>query len=329
MFSDRLRIALETGLLDLPEDGPIAVVGPSIGDDLGLLPSSRVVVVQRRYPAYLHFERLGYQVIPSLAGEFAMSFVCVPRARAEAELVLAHVSEATDGPVVIDGQKTDGIGSYLKLARQHGDMKDVVSKSHGKLAIFENLSIPAANTEFTIIEGKFQTGPGVFSADGIDPASRLLADALPDGMKGSIADFGAGWGYLSSEILERPDVTSLDVVEADFVALSLAKTNVTDARARFHWADVMSFEPDEPFDHVVMNPPFHTGRAAEVTLGQDFIRAAARTLKPRGELWLVANRHLPYEKTLEDVFHSVKSLGDSPSFKIFHASSPKQRRKGM
>ena len=50
---------------------------------------------------------------------------------------------------------------------------------------------------------------------------------------------------------------------------------------------------------MIMNPPFHQGRAAEPDLGAAFIAAAARILKPHGRLMMVANRQLPYEAALD------------------------------
>ena len=52
-----------------------------------------------------------------------------------------------------------------------------------------------------------------------------------------------------------------------------------------------------------MNPPFHTSRAADPALGQGFINPQlARNLTRNGNLWMVANRHLPYEVTLNETF---------------------------
>ena len=72
-----------------------------------------------------------------------------------------------------------------------------------------------------------------------------------------------------------------------------------------------------------MNPPFHTGRSAEPALGQDFIKAAARNLTRNGDLWIVANRHLPYEATLSDCFRQVEEVAGDNRFKVFHASRPR------
>ncbi|MDT9081655.1 methyltransferase, partial [Escherichia coli] len=80
-----------------------------------------------------------------------------------------------------------------------------------------------------------------------------------------------------------------------------------DPRARFTWADATQGRPG-PFDAVVMNPPFHNGRAADPALGLAFIRAAAHALTPSGTLWMVANRHLPYEAALREAFREVEEV---------------------
>ena len=126
------------------------------------------------------------------------------------------------------------------------------------------------------IEDGFVTLPGVFSAEGPDRASVLLAAALPPKLPPAVADFGAGWGYLSRAILARQGVSSLDLIEAEADALDCARVNITDPRARFHWADATTIRPAKLWDAVVMNPPFHNGREADPGLGIAFIRAAQK-----------------------------------------------------
>ncbi len=81
-------------------------------------------------------------------------------------------------------------------------------------------------------------------------------------------------------------------------------------------------------DHAVTNPPFHTGRTGTPELGQAFIRAAARMLKPKGRLWLVANRHLPYEQALEEAFASQQTVEQTAGFKVIRAERPRSPFKG-
>ncbi len=129
------------------------------------------------------------------------------------------------------------------------------------------------------------------------------------------------WGTTAS--------TSLDLVEADHAALTCAEANITDPRAQFHWADATVFRPERRYQGIVTNPPFHTGRAGDPALGQAFIRAAADMLTPEGTLWLVANRHLPYEKALSEHFREVAELGGDGGFKVLCAQRPIIKRAGV
>ena len=68
-----------------------------------------------------------------------------------------------------------------------------------------------------------------------------------------------------------------------------------------------------------MNPPFHDGGAEDKALGQNFIRRAASALRKGGTLWLVANRHLPYEAVLGEHFRRVTAKADAGGYKIHEA----------
>ena len=126
-----------------------------------------------------------------------------------------------------------------------------------------------------------------------------------------------------SRILARSGVEQLDLVEAHHGALEAARRNITDARARFHWADAIRWAPEAPVDAVIMNPPFHIGRAADPTLGQAFLATAARILDRQGVLWLVANRQLPYETSLRELFADVEMRPAPAGFKIIVARAPR------
>ena len=320
-----LMLAGAPGLL--PDAGRIAVFAPPAAADLSDLPQDRVQIIQGFKPDHDAWAARGYDCAVVPAGDFAAAVIFIPRAKDQARALIAEAAALVpDGPILVDGQKTDGIDSLLKACRQRGDCTAALSKSHGKL--FAILAPGGAFADWRPgpalpLPGGFVTAPGVFSADGVDPASALLADALPATMKGRVADLGAGWGYLSARALDRPGITELHLVEASHDALDCARRNVTDPRARFHWADATRFGGNDSFDTVITNPPFHTGRAAEPALGEAFLRNAARILTPSGRLWLVANRHLPYERTLAEIFSRTEEVAGDRSFKVLLASGAK------
>ncbi|WP_412552183.1 class I SAM-dependent methyltransferase [Shimia sp. MIT1388] len=326
MSHSRLSLAVEDYGLSLPSDGRIAVFAPRVGYDLSALPRGQVHVVQHLKPDFDAFSDAGYEASVVEDGNYAAAIVVLPRAKALARDLIARATACAD-LVIVDGQKTDGVDGIYKACRKSAEVLGSFAKAHGRLFWFEGGDFAdwRAGEPVKVAE-RFVTRPGVFSADGIDPASKMLAEALPPKLGRVVADLGAGWGYLSSEMVARQAFDVLHLVEADHVALECAKENLSDPRAQFHWADATNFKPGHRVDTVVMNPPFHTGRKAEPALGERFIRAAAKMLAPSGHLWMVANRHLPYEATLQDAFQSVEAVAGDTRFKVLHAQRPTRAR---
>ncbi len=312
---------MDEGLV--PASDTIAVWGVRAGHDISALPKTATLIV-RHQPDHGVLSNAGWSVRIDAPDAAELGLVFLPRAKAEARDMVAEAASVCSGPVIIDGQKSDGIESLLKTLKAGADLGPPLSKNHGKLAV---LAPGATLADWRLGESAknddgFWTAPGIFSADGVDPGSRLLAEALPAKLGARVLDLGAGWGYLSQAALSRAAVKHVTLVEADLRALDCARQNITDPRASFHWADATQFAEDGDFNSVLCNPPFHTGRAGTPALGQSFIRAAARLMKPAGQLWLVANRHLPYEAHLSAAFGVVEEIGGDRSYKLFRAARP-------
>jgi 16S rRNA (guanine1207-N2)-methyltransferase len=182
-----------------------------------------------------------------------------------------------------------------------------------------------------VLDGRFTSRPGVFAWDRVDIASALLAEHLPGDLQGRAADLGAGYGYLSAELLQRcPGITALDVYEAEARALDLARINLAGFASRvaldFRWHDVTAGLPDR-YDAIVTNPPFHAqAGGTRPDIGRAFLAAAADALDPGGRLWLVANRHLPYESVLDARFGSMRLVAQRDGFKVVEAVKVDARR---
>ena len=161
------------------------------------------------------------------------------------------------------------------------------------------------------------TQPGVFSWDRLDPGTALLMETLPR-LSGRGADLGCGLGALAHAVLASDAVKSLDLVDVDRRAVEAARRNVDDPRARHVWADARTV-PLERLDFVVTNPPFHAAGAEDKGLGVAFLRKAAAGLRNGGHLWLVANKHLPYEATLKAAFKRVTPIAEANGFKVMLA----------
>ncbi len=319
-MSSRLDLALNSGL-SLSQ--PLTVLAPTPDHDLSDLPRE-AQVVQPFKPFHDHFATQGFVATPNSDAPCQDAVVFLPRAKALARALIHQACSRASGVIVVDGAKTDGVDSLLKDIRKRVAIEGPISKAHGKIFWFQSDADAFADwaaPENQMVDG-FHTAPGVFSADSIDPASALLLKSLPTKRGTRIADLGAGWGFLSAKLIDDT-LRSLHLVEADHTALTCARANVTDPRAQFHWADATKWSTPEPLDMVIMNPPFHTSRSADPTLGQGFITSAARNLTRNGQLWMVANRHLPYEATLAEAFARVDEVAGDNRFKVFHASRPR------
>jgi len=321
MSHSRISTAIEDGLLVLPA-GQITLMRPPADYDVGALDRDRVLISQGYYPDFARWSDAGYPVTarPEPA---TVAIVVVPRSKTLARSMLAQAASWAQ-LVVVDGQRTDGVDGLFKDCRKRIGNIASIPKGHGRIFWFDGtdafadwIAPPPAKGP----HGYFTTA-GVFSDGAVDKGSALLAQSLPEKMPARLADFGAGWGYLAAPVLSRNGVKSLDLIEAEALSLDCARLNVTDPRVNFHWADATTFSPQPPYDGIIMNPPFHTGRAPEPKLGRSFIASAARVLASHGKLWMVANRHLPYEQALRDHFRNVDEIAGSSAFKVFHATRP-------
>ncbi len=319
----RLLIPFEAGTLAVP-DGRVLYLNAQIG----AVPTyfDDITNVQDMWTVYSGLPATRVPDVTEATGPFSLALLDITRDRDCNRGLIAEAWLATEpgGVLVLSGAKTDGIDALTKELRKIVELDGVTAKSHGKVLWLTRtgdtpdiIHIWRAKAQIKQNKDGFATAPGMFSHDHVDPGSKLLIDVLPPKLGAHVVDLGAGWGWLSAQLLARPNIERLDLVEASAASLKAAKANVQDQRARFIWTDAKSYVPEERLaDAVVMNPPFHVGRASEPSLGQAFITAATRCLKPNGALYLVANRHLPYEAAMQSGFRSTDRLADLNGFKV-------------
>jgi 16S rRNA (guanine1207-N2)-methyltransferase len=141
-------------------------------------------------------------------------------------------------------------------------------------------------------------------------------------LSGKVMDLCCGYGLLATHIVKNaPSVTHILLLEADSLALACAKKNVAqaitgDTEISLHHVDAASEALPKHVDVVVCNPPFHTGQTRDVELGQKIVNKACGALTHGGELYLVANRQLPYEYILNSHLRSVEILAQGDGFKV-------------
>lgn len=336
---DALFLPLEEGALRLPANARVLFLRARDGFRLREMarPGWRCEQSFRPFAEALVRSRLN---VDAQVGDerFDLVLVLPPRQREEARATFARAVQlaASGGTVLACVPNAEGAKSaqadLAALAKPGGHRSKhkcrvfwtaPLDDSHDTGLLCRWLALGASRRN----AAGYWSRPGLFAWDRVDIASALLAAHLPAGLAGHVADLGAGYGYLASEVIARcPGVDALDLFEGEQRALEPARQNLAEAQARagrevattLYWHDVTAGLPGR-YDAIVSNPPFHQGRADQPELGRAFIAAAARALKPDGELWLVANRHLPYEATLAGHFAEVRTVADEGGFKVIAA----------
>jgi 16S rRNA (guanine1207-N2)-methyltransferase len=316
----------EAGVLDLPSAGQRALFLGAPGETR--LPAgfaASLTTVQGFRPDFLALQARGMQVAPRAEGtDYDIALVLCGRHKTRNRLQMAEALERVrpGAELVVAGLKDDGIASLRReIAELGGGAVDGVSKHHGQ--VFWLRAGPSAPQVAALLRAKTPSGEyTAFAAGRIDDGSALLASRLPETLSGRVADFCAGGGHLAAAALARsPRIRQLDLYEADYDSLETARARLSGSATplTFLWHDLLSEPVGAHYDAIVMNPPFHVSRKADPALGKAMIAAAAKATRPGGRLFMVANRHLPYEATLQEKFASFEEIGGDGRFKLISA----------
>ena len=325
-FRDTLVLPFQDGILPYPAPGkPWAFLNAVPLSTVDFDWRGSLVCEQRNFNVHCELEQAKFRSSAKWEAErIGGGIVALHQSRQVNEHNLARIwNNAEPGaPVICVSTKKQGVQSLRKRVGQRVEIAGSLSKNHA-VVFWVIRSGPAWDVEeFELDDDTYVREPGVFSADGPDAGSQMLVSFFDDHIKGDVADLGAGWGYLSCELLKRSeDVQSLSLFDNDWPSLQSAQLNLGSSKVKseFHWCDVPSLTAARLFDWVLMNPPFHTGRETDPQLGQKFINSAAKILKSRGRLLMVANRQLPYERVLDEHFSKVIKLEEREGFKVIEA----------
>jgi 16S rRNA (guanine1207-N2)-methyltransferase len=137
-----------------------------------------------------------------------------------------------------------------------------------------------------------RTDRAVFSADRIDPGTRILLQEVPSPPAGTrhALDLGCGYGPIAVTLAHRAPQATVWAVDVNERAVELCRANAPAVRASVTddtrpFGDVPA---DIAFDVIWSNPPVRVGKPALHTLLTRWLDRLA----PGGRAWLVVQKHL-------------------------------------
>ena len=249
---------------------------------------------------------------------------------------------APDGLVLVAGPKKGGAEVAAKALRDVFERVDLLAYRKGE-RIFRARGLIAptdgettADThgadEATVDEPLLTTVRGrdlqliqdrrIFAGGRLDPATRLLAETFEVSPAASVLDLGCGNGVLGILAARLEPSSHSYLVDSDPIAVEVARRTAAlngVANVSAHLSDVLAALPDVTFDVVLMNPPFHRGRIQDTSLAERFIAEASRALRAGGSIYVVCNRFLRYEPTLERLVGPVQEVAGASRYKVLLA----------
>ncbi|MBQ0831600.1 methyltransferase [Marinobacter sp.] len=169
--------------------------------------------------------------------------------------------------------------------------------------------------------------PAVFAREKLDIGTQLMLPHLASALKlcepgARVLDLACGNGVLGLRALvEKPDI-EITFSDVSSQAVLSARHNVEaafpGANALFNHADGIVGR-HEPFERILLNPPFHEGGVVGDHIALRLFEQASRNLTATGHLLMVGNRHLGYHRSLRRFFSQVRQVDANPKFVVFEA----------
>ena len=183
-----------------------------------------------------------------------------------------------------------------------------------------------------------------FSRDRLDLGARAMLQAidentLPDAEK--VADLACGNGVLglyamaqlTNESQQRNRRRSIDFIDESYMAIAASKENykniISDADKKdispsFYAQDCIKKTNENGnktcYDWIICNPPFHIGTAMDTYIANRMFQQSHAALQAKGQLWVVANRHLKYQHQIKKIFNNYKIVLTNKKFVVITAT---------
>ena len=179
-----------------------------------------------------------------------------------------------------------------------------------------------------ILEGtdyRITNHAAVFSRQSLDIGTRFFLEHIPRSDESlHIIDLGCGNGLVGLTAAERNPQARLTFVDESMMAVASAEANFKAAfgdsrHADFQVTDCLSGIAPDSADLILNNPPFHQQQTVGDAIAWQMFSESRTVLRPRGQLWVIGNRHLAYHAKLKRLFGNCRTIASNRKFVILQA----------
>ncbi|MGW6983683.1 methyltransferase [Streptomyces sp. NPDC054932] len=167
---------------------------------------------------------------------------------------------------------------------------------------------------------------GIFCADRLDVGTRFFLQNLPTNTDGArVVDLGCGNGVVGTAVQAHDADAEVVFTDESYQAVASARAtyraNIREGRrtAEFHVGDGVAMLSPASVDLILSNPPFHSHQATTDATALRMFAQSRKVLRPGGELWIVANRHMGYHTHLRRLFGNSEVVASEPRFVVLRA----------
>jgi 16S rRNA (guanine1207-N2)-methyltransferase len=267
-------------------------------------------------------------------GPFSAALVRLAKAKDSLELALHAAASVTTGgaPIFLFGANDEGIRSAaLRLEAMTDGVQTLDTRRHCRVlmgvrrqavcGLKARLSDWRAVGEIEISGARraWVSYPGLFAGGRLDDGTAMLLAHLPELRAGArVLDFGCGTGVIGAAVLERQPDASVDLVDADALAIEAVRENAPKGRAII--GDRLAVVGKERYDAILSNPPLHVGVAEDHGALQRLIREAPGCLEAGGVLQLVVQRRVKAADLMREAFGNVDVVAEDGRFRVLRSA---------
>ncbi len=159
---------------------------------------------------------------------------------------------------------------------------------------------------------------GVFSHNRIDDGTNKLLLSIKDHINaGSYLDLGCGCGVIGIYLALNgvKNITLSDVsANALYASYENAKLNNVSSSIKCVASDMLNNVDN--FDNIISNPPFHDGMKVSIDVTLAMLNELKEHVNNKGQVIIVGNTFLMYEKYLDNVFNNSEILYKDTKFTV-------------